>query len=360
MERPRRRARDLGIRPGIFPVGKQNAITDVNGVQVGHITLIEGDDLRTGVTAILPHGGNLFQEKVPAGIAVANGFGKLIGVTQVQELGEVETPIILTNTLAVPRAAEALIDWTLAYKGNENVRSVNPVVGETNDGVLNNIRKMAITKEHVLQAIDNASSDSGEGCVGAGTGTVCFEWKGGIGTSSRLLPEHLGGYTIGVLVQTNFGGVLKMDGIPVGKLLGRHYRKDQGDRASADGSIMIVLAVDAPLSDRNLNRLAKRALAGLARTGASLSNGSGDYVIAFSTAEEVRRKPERRSSAWAYPELSNDVMSPFFQGAIEATEEAIYNSLCMAETMTGYRDVTIEGLPLDKLVDLIRNHKLPQ
>jgi D-aminopeptidase len=257
---------------------------------------------------------------------------------------------VLTNTLAVPRAAEAIIDWTLAQKGNENVRSVNPVVGETNDGHLNNIRKIAVTKEHVIQVIRSASSGPvAEGCVGAGTGTVCFGWKGGIGTSSRLLPEKLGGYTVGALVQTNFGGVLQIDGIPVGKKLGQYYLKDIVDNDSADGSIMIVIAADAPLSDRNIKRLAKRGLAGLARIGASMSNGSGDYVIAFSTAEEVRRTSERRNKVWAYPEVPNDLMSPLFQAAIEATEEAIYNSLCMAETMTGYREARVVALPFSFL-----------
>lgn len=352
MESPRKRVRELGITPGILPVGKWNAITDVSGVKVGHVTLIEGDDVRTGVTAIFPHVGNLFQEKVPAGIAVGNGFGKPTGFTQVNELGEIETPIILTNTLAVPRAAESIIDWTLAQKGNENVRSVNPVVGETNDGVLNNIRKMAVLKEHVSQAIDSASSGPvAEGCVGAGTGTVCFGWKGGMGTSSRLLPPlgKLGGYRVGALVQTNFGGVLQMDGIPVGKKLGQYYLKDVLDNDSTDGSIMIVIATDAPLSDRNLKRLGKRGLTGLARTGASMSNGSGDYVIAFSTAEEVRRTAERRNKVWAYPEVPNDLMSPLFQAAIEVTEEAIYNSLCMAETMIGYREAKVVALPFSFL-----------
>jgi D-aminopeptidase len=361
MNRPRRRAREIGIAPGILPVGKWNAITDVSGIKVGHVTLIAGEDIRTGVTAILPHEGNLFREKVPAGIIAGNGFGKLMGATQVDELGEIETPILLTNTLAVPRAAEALLDWTLAGKGNEDVRSVNPIVGETNDAILNNIRKMSVTKEHVIEAINKASSGPvAEGCVGAGTGTVCFGWKGGIGTSSRVLPEQLGGYTIGVLAQTNFGGVLQMDGIPVGKQLGQYYLQETLNDGSGDGSIMIVLATDAPLSDRNLKRLAKRALAGLARTGASMSNGSGDYVIAFSAAEEVHRTLERRSKVWAYPEVPNDLMSPLFQAAIEAAEEAIYNSLCMAETMTGYRNITIHQLPLDKLAELVQNHNLHQ
>ena len=352
MDTPRKHVRELGIFPGILPIGELNAITDVYGVKVGHVTLVEGDDVRTGVTAILPHAGNIFQDKIAAGIIVGNGFGKLMGSTQVEELGEIETPIILTNTLAVPRAAEAVIDWTLSQKGNEEVRSVNPVVGETNDGVLNNIRKLAVTKEHVIQAVAVASSGLvAEGSVGAGTGTVCFGWKGGIGTSSRLLPEKLGGYTVGVLVQTNFGGVLQIDGIPVGKELGQYYLKEYLDD-TADGSIMIVLATNAPLLDRNLKRLAKRGLAGLARTGAPMSNSSGDYVIAFSTAEDLRRTQERRSKVWAYPEVPNDLMSLLFQAAIEATEEAIYNSLCMAETMIGYKNRRINALP----PDAIQNH----
>jgi len=355
---PRKRIRELGISPGILPPGKWNAITDVAGVMVGHVTLIEGDDIRTGVTTILPHAGNMYQDKVPAGIVVGNGYGKLMGSTQVEELGEIETPIVLTSTLSVPRAAEALIDWTLAQAGNKYVLSVNPVVGETNDGLLNNSRKMPISKEHVIRAIENATSDPVvEGCVGAGTGTICFGWKGGIGTSSRVLPGNLGGYTVGVLVQSNFGGVLQIDGIPVGKKLGQYYLKDKLDDASADGSIMIVVATDVPLSDRNLKRLAKRGLAGLARTGASMGDGSGDYVFAFSTAEDVRRTAERRSQVWAYPEVPNELISPLFQAVIEATEEAIYNSLCMAETMTGYGNRTIAALPLDTLKTIIANQK---
>ena len=354
MNPPRKRARELGLSPGVFPVGKWNAITDVHGVKVGHVTLFEGEDIRTGVTAILPHGSNLFQEKVPAGIVVGNGFGKLAGFTQADELGEIETPILLTNTLSVPRAAEALIDWTLTQKGNEQVQSMNPVVGETNDGRLNDIRRMAVTKEHVLQALrDAASGPLAEGCVGAGTETICCGWKGGIGTSSRILPEELGGYRLGALVQSNFGGVLQMEGIQAGKQPGQHT---SGRALSADGSIMIVLATDAPLSDRNLKRLAQRGLAGLARTGASLSNGSGDYAIAFSTAEEVRRIPERRSKVWPYAEVPNDQMSPLFQSAIESVEEAIYNSLCMAETMTGYGGQTIPALPLSLFEKKILNH----
>jgi D-aminopeptidase len=358
MNADRRRARALGLAPGILPTGPWNAITDVAGVRVGHFTLIEGEDVRTGVTAILPDGGNLYQGRVPAGLAVGNGFGKLAGATQIEELGEIETPIVLTNTLAVPRACEALIDWTLQQSGNEEVRTVNPVVGETNDGYLNNIRKRAITAGMVRQAIEQAASGPvAEGAVGAGTGTVCFGWKGGIGTSSRKLPVSLGGWTLGVLVQSNFGGALQMDGLPAGKELGRYYLKDQLEQDSPDGSIMIVLATDAPLSDRNLKRLARRALAGLARTGAALSDGSGDYTIALSSAEAVRRTPERRAQVWAYAELPNESMSPLFQAAIETTEEAIYNSLCMATSLTGHRGHTIEGLPLDRLRALIQKHK---
>ncbi|MGC8782030.1 MAG: P1 family peptidase, partial [Anaerolineae bacterium] len=316
----RPRARALGIAPGVLPTGPLNAITDVAGVRVGQVTLWEGEDIRTGVTAILPHAGNLFQEKVPAGLAVGNGFGKLMGATQIAELGEIETPIVLTNTLAVPRAADALLDWTLAQPGNEAVTSVNPVVGETNDGRLNDIRRRAVMAEHVLTAIARAAAGPvAEGCVGAGTGTVAFGWKGGIGTSSRRLPASLGDYTVGALVQSNFGGLLQVMGIPVGQKLGRYYLKEQLEQGDADGSIMIVLATDAPLSDRNLTRLARRAFAGLARTGAAMSNGSGDYALAFSTAEAVRRTPERRRAMAAWPDLPNDLMSPLFLAAIEAT-----------------------------------------
>jgi len=370
------RARDLGIAPGILSPGPLNAITDVDGVRVGQVTLIRGDDIRTGVTAILPHAGNLFQEKAPAGLAVGNGFGKLMGATQIQELGEIETPIVLTNTLAVPQAADALIAWTLAQPGNEGVLSVNPVVGETNDGRLNHIRARAVTAQHVLAALAAAQPGPvAEGCVGAGTGTVCFGWKGGIGTSSRRLPDSLGGWTVGVLVQANYGGVLQILGAAVGQILGQHYlhgtvagqtddmrstlpgsfelpgRLRQGD---ADGSILIVAATDAPLSDRNLARLARRGLAGLARTGSSMSNGSGDYVLAFSTAQDVRRNPARRADLAILRELPNDRMSPLFQAMIEATEEAIYNALFRAESMTGAGGVRVEALPLDQVLGIVR------
>jgi D-aminopeptidase len=316
---------------------------------------MEGDDIRTGATAIVPHGGNLYQDKLPAGVAVGNGYGKLMGATQIVEFGEIETPIILTNTLAVPRAAEAILDWTMVQPGNESVVSVNPAIGETNDGRLNDIRRRALTPEMILETIRTAKDGAvEEGTVGAGTGTVAFGWKGGIGTSSRVLPEHLGGYTVGVLVQSNFGGVLQILGVPVGQELGQYYLKGDLDRSDADGSIMIVVATDAPLSDRNLTRLARRALAGLARTGASMANMSGDYVVAFSTAECVRRTPERRRQVSTLAELPNEGMSPLFQSVIEATEEAIYNSLFKATTVTGYKGNTVEALPVDRVMALMR------
>lgn len=335
-------ARDIGIAPGIFEPGPLNSITDIDGVQVGQVTRIEGADVRTGVTAILPHGGNIFQDKVPAGIVVANGFGKFAGATQIAELGEIETPIVLTNTLSVAPAIDGILDWTLAQPGNEHVRSVNAVVGETNDSVLNNIRKRVIGPSDVVAAIKAAiGGPVAEGSVGAGTGTMAFGWKGGIGTSSRILPQALGGYRVGVLVQTNYGGTLTMDGVPVGKALGRYYLREHSERASADGSIILVVATDAPLSDRNLTRLAHRAIAGLARTGAAFSNGSGDYAVAFSTADGVRRTAARRAGVAAYPELPNDEMSPLFVAVSEAAEEAIYNSLLMATTVD--RQATAEA-----------------
>ena len=344
----RRRIRELGFVPGILPAGPLNAITDVTGVRIGHVTLIEGDDVRTGATAILPHGGNLYQDKVPAGLAVGNGYGKLMGSTQITELGEIETPILLTNTFCVPRAADAILDWTLAYPGNEQVVSVNAVVGECNDAGLNDIRRRALTAGQIRGAIETAAEGTvPEGCVGAGTGTIAFGWKGGIGTSSRRLPPTLGGWTIGVLVQSNFGGVLQVDGVPLGKLLGHYYLKDELDRGNADGSILIVVATDAPLSDRNLARLARRGLAGLARTGAAVSDGSGDYALSFSTAESVRRTAARRSEPSPVVDVPNAQMSPLFLAAIEATEEAILNSLSAATTMTGFRGVTVEALPLN-------------
>ncbi len=351
----RRRAREIGVAPGVLPPGPLNAITDVPGVRVGHFTLIAGDDVRTGATAILPHSGSLYQEKVPAGLAVGNGFGKLAGSTQIIEQGEIETPILLTNTLCVARALDAILDWSLAQPGGEEITSINPVVGETNDSHLNNIRKRALTPEMIRQAIETAQEGPvAEGAIGAGTGTVAFNWKGGIGSSSRRLPEPLGGYIVGALVQSNFGGVLQMDGVPVGRALGQYYLKEELDQGDADGSIMIVLATDAPLSDRNCVRLARRGLAGLARTGASMSDQSGDYALAFSTAEFVRRTLPRRSAPSALVELPNGMMSPLFEAAIEAVEEAIYNSLCMATSMTGYLGSTVEALPLDKVAALVR------
>lgn len=352
----RSRAREAGIVVGILPTGPLNAITDVEGVLVGHVTLIEGENIRTGATAILPHGGNLYQDKVPAAVVVGNGYGKLMGVTQIRELGEIETPIVLTNTLSVPQGAEAIFDWTLAQSGNENVRSVNAIVGETNDGYLNDIRARALQAETVITAIESAQSGPvAEGSVGAGTGTITFGWKGGIGTSSRLLPANLGGYTVGVLVQTNYGGVLQILGVPVGEALGQYYLKQALDRGDADGSIMIVVATDAPLSDRNLTRLARRALLGLARTGSPMTNGSGDYVLAFSTAPGVRRTPEGRNNVAMIEELPNNRVSPLFQAVVEATEEAIYNALFKATTIDGHRG-TIEALPLDTVRDLMQQH----
>lgn len=353
----RARARDLGLTPGVLAPGPLNAITDVAGVGVGQVTLVTGDRVRTGVTAVLPHGGNLFQDKVPAAIAVANGFGKLAGVTQVRELGEIETPIVLTNTLSVPAGMAGVIDWTLDQPGNEEVRSVNAVVGETNDGGLNDIRTRTVTAAHVRQAIEDARGGPvREGVVGAGTGTIAFGWKGGIGTSSRRLPPGLGGWTVGVLVQSNFGGTLVMDGHRVGERLGRVYPREALAAPSADGSIMIVVATDAPLSDRNLERVAERAFAGLARTGAAFSNGSGDYAIAFSTAEGVRRTPDRRDRQASVEDWPNDRMSPLFVAAAEATEEAILNALLMATTTSAVvdgREVTVEAIALSAVRDAI-------
>jgi D-aminopeptidase len=350
----RPRARDIGVVPGILPPGALNAITDVPGVLVGQSTIREGSRIRTGVTAILPHGGNLFEDKVPAAIFVGNGFGKLMGVTQVRELGELETPILLTCTLCVPRAADALIGWVL--DANPTARSVNALVGETNDGFLNDIRARSVGSEHVLAALSSASGGPvQEGSVGAGTGTVAFGWKGGIGTSSRRLPASLGGYTVGVLVQSNYGGVLQVLGAPVGVELGQYFLRSELDRGDADGSIMIVVATDAPLDARNLERLAQRAILGLARTGSPMTNGSGDYVIAFSTAESVRRTPGRRGALHQIELLPNDRTSPLFQAVVEATEEAILNSLFRATTETGDRG-TIEALPLERTLEVLRRY----
>lgn len=346
------RLRDHGVAIGVLHPGTFNAITDVPGVQVGHTTLIEGDAIRTGVTAILPHSGNIFQEKVPAAIYVGNGFGKLAGYTQVKELGNLETPIILTNTLSVPTAVNAVIGYTLHQKGNEEVRSVNAMVGETNDGYLNDIRGRHVTETDVLQAIQNAKTGPvAEGTVGAGTGTVCFGFKGGIGTASRVLPKQSGGYTVGVLVQTNFGGVLQVAGVEVGKKFG-HY--SNSFKYSPDGSCMMVVMTDAPLDARNLERLAKRAMLGLARTGGIASNGSGDYVLAVSTAEECRIPYESENPIQTVPTLRNEAMTPLFLATIEATEEAILNSLFTSETMTGRDGHKIEALPKEKVLEMLK------
>jgi D-aminopeptidase len=348
------RARALGVAPGIFRPGPLNAITDVTGVRVGHSTVIAGDSIRTGVTAILPHGGNAYLDRVPAAIHVGNGFGKLLGSTQVAELGELESPILLTCTLCVWRAADALVAWMLEQPGMESVRSINPLVAETNDGVLNAIRSRPITAEQVRAAVLSARGGAvAEGSVGAGTGTVAFEWKGGIGTSSRVLSLSLGGWTVGVLVQSNFGGVLQVLGAPVGRELGRYAFRSEVEADRGDGSIIIVVATDAPLLDRNLRRLAARAIMGLARTGSSAANGSGDYVIAFSTNASVRRSGAATRLATA--ELSNNEMSALFQAVVEATEEAIYNSLFMATTVTG-SGRTVEAIPLERVREVLAKH----
>ncbi|HSG48784.1 MAG TPA: P1 family peptidase [Longimicrobiales bacterium] len=376
------RARDLGVEVGIFQPGAWNAITDVSGVAVGHATVVEGDGVRTGVTAILPHPGNPYLSRVPAAIHVGNGFGKLLGVTQVRELGEMETPILLTCTLCVWKAADAMVAWMLEQEGMAQVRSLNAVVGETNDGGLNDIRARPVTPEHVRAALASAAPGPvAEGSVGAGTGTRAFGWKGGIGTSSRVLPVALGGYTVGVLVQSNFGGILTMGGAPVGQELGRYSfrgsveRPRGGDAGSQDagagdlpsagdswldqedtgqGSIMMVVATDAPLSARNLERLAARAIMGLARTGSFAGNGSGDYVIAFSTHPSVRRAPGE--AAEAPGEVGNDGMSALFQAVVEATEESIYNSLLMATTVTGVDGNTAEALPIAETLAVLREY----
>jgi len=356
----RPRASDLGLKIGILPTGPLDAITDVAGVEVGHTTVISGDNIRTGVTAVLPHSGNIFREKVPGAIFVGNGFGKLTGSTQVDEMGEIETPIVLTNTASVPRVADAVTTYILTLPGNENVLSVNPVIGETNDGYLNDIRGRHITPDDVFAAIKKAKSGPvEEGNVGAGTGTVAFGWKGGIGTSSRKLPQNLGGYTVGVLVQTNFGGALSIAGAPVGQELGRYYLHNELQEGNvkdkADGSCMVVIATDAPIDPRNLKRLAARAWLGMARTGSAASNGSGDYAIAFSTAPQLRihtsEKPTRHLEL-----LTNDAMSPLFLAVIEATEEAVYNSMFRATTMSG-NGHTVEGLPIDKTIEILREHR---
>lgn len=361
------RARDLGIQVGIFSPGQHNAITDVAGVRVGHTTVVEGDRVNTGVTAILPHEGNPYLSRVPAAMYVGNGYGKLVGVTQVKELGELETPILLTCTLCVWKAADAMVEWMLSAPGMEEVRSLNAVVGETNDGGLNDIRARPISAEDVVGALARASAGPvEEGSVGAGRGTSAFGWKGGIGTSSRVLPSSLGGYTLGVLVQSNFGGILTVDGAPVGQELGRYTFKEAVERGApagadpetvgwdeGDGSIMMVVATDAPLSDRNLERLAKRAIMGLARTGSFAGNGSGDYVIAFSTSPDVLRR--NNEPAPQVRDLPNGRMSGLFQGVVEATEEAILNSLFMATTVTG-QGRTIEALPIEQTVRVLKQY----
>jgi D-aminopeptidase len=361
----RPRVRDLGVQVGVLPPGPLNAITDVAGVKVGQTTLIRGDNIRTGVTAIVPHGGNLYKERVPGAIFLGNAYGKLAGSTQVNEMGEIETPILLTATDSVPRVADSVITYTFNLKGNENVLSVNPLVGETNDGWLSDIRSRPITPEDVFAAINNATGGPvEEGVVGAGTGTVAFGFKGGIGTSSRHLPESLGGYTVGVLVQTNFGGNLIVDGVPIGNELGQFYPKMSSDGNKApvrgarpetvDGSCMIVVATDAPLDHRNLSRLAARAMMGLARTGSSESNGSGDYVIAFSSSPDVRI--EAGDPLYRPKELlSNESMSPLFEAVIEATEEAIYNSMFKAHDVTG-NGHTVKALPLQETIELLKKH----
>ena len=351
--------RDYGVAIGVLAPGQWNAITDVPGVAVGHTTLVRGDAIRTGVTAVLPHAGNVFQDKVPAAVYVGNGFGKLAGSTQVTELGTLETPIVLTNTFGVPVAADALIDHAFSFPANGEVRSVNPVVGETNDGHLNDIRGRHVTKQDVLAAIKSASGGPvAQGNVGAGTGTVAFGFKGGIGTSSRKLPGTLGGHTVGVLVQTNFGGVLSVDGVPIGKALGKHYLSDELND-SPDGSCMIIVATDAPLDARNLERLAKRAMLGLARTGGIASNGSGDYVIAFSANPSVRVAHDSASPTQQVTVLRNDAMSPLFMAAIEATEEAILNSLFQAATMVGQDGHEVSALPVDEVLGIMEARGYP-
>lgn len=347
-----KRLRDYGIKIGVLQTGKLNAITDVAGVSVGHSTIIQGDSIRTGLTAILPHPENIFQEKVPAAIYIGNGFGKLAGYSQVKELGNIETPILLTNTLSVPIATDALISYSLNLPGNEDIRSVNPVVGETNDGYLNDIRGRHIKQEHVFNALQNAKQGPvAEGNVGAGTGTVCFGYKGGIGTSSRVLPKSLGAYTLGVLVQTNFGGVLEINGVSIAQELGNYPYKDAYE---ADGSCMIVLMTDAPLDARNLERLAKRAMMGLAKTGGIASNGSGDYVIAVSTAKNNRIPHAAEVPFYSSKTLRNESLSPLFLATIEATEEAILNSLFAAETMIGRDHHKIQALPIDQVIEIMK------
>jgi D-aminopeptidase len=355
LEGQRPRARDIGVAPGVFGAGPRNAITDVPGVAVGQQTVVRGDSVRTGVTAIIPHPGDLFRERVPAAIHVGNGFGKLVGSTQVAELGELETPILLTCTLCVWKAADAMVEWMLGRPGMEEVRSINPLVAETNDGGLNDIRARAVTAADVVAALESATTgDVEEGSVGAGTGTIAFGWKGGIGTSSRVLPGALGGWSVGVLVQSNFGGILQIVGVPIGRELGRYAFQRETGGDDGDGSVIIVVATDAPLSDRNLRRLAARGMMGLSRTGSSASNGSGDYVIAFSTNPAVRR---RIDALRHHPEeLPNEQASALFQAVVEATEEAIYNSILRARTVTGLGR-TVEAIPVDLVRELLIRYR---
>ena len=352
---PHKTLRQWGFPTGIFETGTYNAITDVPGVTVGHVTCIEGDSIRTGVTAIVPHQGDIFRNKVPAAIYVGNGFGKLAGVTQVRELGNIETPVILTNTLSVAAGIEGAVRYTLMQPGNENVRSVNAVVGETNDGRLNKIRQMYVTPQMVIDAISNAHGGPVEqGDVGAGTGTICFGFKGGIGTSSRVLPESLGGYTIGVLVQTNYGGILEIDGVQVGQRLQKHDFINHVRKAeNVDGSCMMVVITDAPLDSRNLERVAKRAMMGMAKTGGIASNGSGDYVIALSVAPGNLINDTARTITSTV--LANGEMSSIFAATIEATAEALWNSLFMAESMTGWGGNHVDALPVERVLEILRN-----
>lgn len=348
------RARDIGIAPGIFHPGAMNAITDVALVSVGHRTVIAGEGVRSGVTAILPHGGNLFQRKVPAGFACGNGYGKFAGSTQITELGEIETPIVLTNTLSVAEGIAGVVQWTLAQPGNEAVISVNAVVGETNDGYLNDIRARQVTVPHVLDAIASATNGPvAEGCVGAGTGTQAFGWKGGIGTSSRMLPAKRGAYTIGILVQTNYGGILTVAGREIGQALRQFYLSEETSEPRGDGSVVIIIATDAPVSDRNLKRMAQRAFLGIACTGSCMANGSGDYAIAFSTHEAVRRDHETDGETPSRPDLPNSAMSPLFQAVKEATEEAVYNAMLQAHTVTGHLGRVLKRLEPSVLMALL-------
>lgn len=349
-----KRVRDHGIEIGVLKPGPLNAITDVEGVLVGHTTLIDDNHIRTGVTAILPHSGNIFQEKVPAAIYLVNGFGKLAGYSQVKELGNLETPIILTNTLSVPVATNALISYTLSQEENKDVRSVNAIVGETNDGYLNDIRGRHVKELHVLEAIAKAKGGPvKEGNIGAGTGTICFQYKGGIGTASRILPATIGGFTVGVLVQSNFGGIFELNGVPIAKELDNYPRQFTYD---VNGSCMIVVATDAPVLSRNLERIAKRAIMGLAKTGGIASNGSGDYVIAFSTAEKNRIPYSSDNKKTSTEILRNEAMTPLFLATIEATEEAILNSLFAAETMKGRDGHEIIAMPIEEVLRIAKEY----